>query len=109
MARKPTKRTEFVLFDVIYEDGSQRSNRRVPGEALAGLEGDDRRPHHHRAAGPRDRREVRPDPAAHQNHQPRRREASGKGMEAAHGLIAIDAARAAARAARCRNTVTRAF
>ncbi len=28
MARKPTKRTEFVLFDVIYEDGSQRSNRR---------------------------------------------------------------------------------
>ncbi len=40
MARKPTKRTEFVLFDVIYEDGSQRSNRRVPGEALSGLEGD---------------------------------------------------------------------
>jgi hypothetical protein len=41
MARKPTKRTEFVLFDVIYEDGSQRSNRRVPGEALGGLEGDE--------------------------------------------------------------------
>jgi hypothetical protein len=41
MARKPTKRTEFVLFDVIYEDGSQRSNRRVPGEALGGIEGDD--------------------------------------------------------------------
>ncbi len=40
MARKPTKRTEFVLFDVVYEDGSQRSNRRVPGEALGGLEGD---------------------------------------------------------------------
>jgi hypothetical protein len=40
MARKPTKRTEFVLFDVIYEDGSQRSNRRVPGEILGGLEGD---------------------------------------------------------------------
>jgi len=40
MARKPTKRTEFVLFDVIYEDGSQRSNRRVPGEALEGLEGE---------------------------------------------------------------------
>ena len=40
MARKPTKRTEFVLFDVIYEDGSQRSNRRVPGEALDGLEGE---------------------------------------------------------------------
>jgi hypothetical protein len=41
MASKPTKRTEFVLFDVIYEDGSQRSNRRVPGEALGGLDGDE--------------------------------------------------------------------
>jgi len=40
MARKPTSRTEFALFDVIYEDGSQRSNRRVPGELLGGLEGD---------------------------------------------------------------------
>ena len=41
MASKPTKRIEFVLFDVIYEDGSQRSNRRVPSEALGGLDGDD--------------------------------------------------------------------
>lgn len=41
MARKPTKRTEFVLFDVFYEDGSQRSNRRVPAEALGGLEKDE--------------------------------------------------------------------
>lgn len=40
MARKPTKRSEFVLFDVVYEDGSQRSNRRVPGEALEGIEGE---------------------------------------------------------------------
>jgi hypothetical protein len=40
MARKPTKRTEFVLFDVFYEDGTRRSNRRVPGEALTGLEGE---------------------------------------------------------------------
>jgi hypothetical protein len=40
MARKPTKRTEFVLFDVIYEDGTQRSNRRVPGDVLGGLDGD---------------------------------------------------------------------
>jgi len=40
MARKPTKRAEFVLFDVIYEDGSQRSNRRVPGDMLGGLDGD---------------------------------------------------------------------
>ena len=41
MARKPTKRTEFVLFDVVYEDGTQRSNRKVPGELLSGLDGDE--------------------------------------------------------------------
>jgi hypothetical protein len=41
MARKPTTRTEFVLFDVFYEDGTQRSNRRVPGEILGGLDGDE--------------------------------------------------------------------
>lgn len=41
MARKPTTRSAFVLFDVTYDDGSQRSNRRVPGELLEGLDGDD--------------------------------------------------------------------
>ncbi len=40
MARKPATRAEFALFDVIYEDGSQRSNRRVPSEILGGLDGD---------------------------------------------------------------------
>ena len=40
MARKPASRSEFVLFDVTYEDGSQRSNRRVPQELLGGLDGD---------------------------------------------------------------------
>lgn len=40
MAKKPTARNEFVLFDVIYEDGSQRSNRKVPAELLGGLDGD---------------------------------------------------------------------
>ena len=40
MARKPATRTEFALFDVFYEDGSQRSNRRVPSTALGGLDGD---------------------------------------------------------------------
>ena len=40
MARKPTTREGFVLFDVLYEDGSQRSNRRVPSEILGGLDGD---------------------------------------------------------------------
>jgi len=41
MAKKPTARAEFVLFDVIYEDGSQRSNRRVPADVLGGLDGDE--------------------------------------------------------------------
>jgi len=42
MARKPGTRAgaEFVLFDVFYEDGSQRSNRRVPSSVLGGGEGD---------------------------------------------------------------------
>ena len=40
MARKPATRAGFVLFDVLYEDGSQRSNRRVPTEILGGLDGD---------------------------------------------------------------------
>ena len=40
MARKPATRVEFTLFDLVYEDGSQRSNRRVPSEVLGGLDGD---------------------------------------------------------------------
>jgi hypothetical protein len=40
MAKKPTARSEFVMFDVVYEDGSQRSNRKVPAELLGGLDGD---------------------------------------------------------------------
>lgn len=40
MARKPASKSEFVLFDVVYDDGSQRSNRRVPREVLGGLDGD---------------------------------------------------------------------
>jgi hypothetical protein len=41
MAKKPTARQEFVLFDVIYEDGSQRSNRKVPADLLGGLDKDE--------------------------------------------------------------------
>jgi len=41
MAKKPTARTEFVLFNIVYEDGSQRSNRKVPSELLGGLDGDE--------------------------------------------------------------------
>jgi len=40
MARKPATRAEFTLFDVLYEDGSQRSNRRVPRGVLGGPDGD---------------------------------------------------------------------
>jgi hypothetical protein len=43
MARKPGTRAvgEFILFNVYYEDGTQRSNRRVPAEILGGLDGDE--------------------------------------------------------------------
>lgn len=41
MAKKPSPRTEFVSFDVVYEDGTQRSNRRVPADILGGLDGDE--------------------------------------------------------------------
>jgi hypothetical protein len=40
MPRKPGKNSEFVMFDVIYEDGTQRSNRKVPRELTGGLDGD---------------------------------------------------------------------
>lgn len=42
MARKkPNPKAEFVLFNVLYEDGSQTSNRKVPGDILGGLDGDE--------------------------------------------------------------------
>lgn len=40
MARKPTARVEYVSFDVVYEDGSQRSNRRVSADVLNELDKD---------------------------------------------------------------------
>lgn len=41
MARRKAKTdSEFVSLDVLYEDGSRRSSRRVPGSALGGLDGD---------------------------------------------------------------------
>ncbi|RYE32094.1 MAG: hypothetical protein EOP23_13595 [Hyphomicrobiales bacterium] len=33
--------TEFTMFDVVYEDGSRTSNRRVLTELLGGLDGDE--------------------------------------------------------------------
>jgi hypothetical protein len=41
MARKQQPRPNgFVLFDVVYEDGTQSSNRKVPTTLLGGLDGD---------------------------------------------------------------------
>jgi hypothetical protein len=40
MPRKPGLNSEFVMFDVVYEDGTQRSNRRVPRALIGGIEGD---------------------------------------------------------------------
>jgi len=40
MPRKPGLNSEFVMFDVVYEDGSQRSNRKVPRTLTGGLDGD---------------------------------------------------------------------
>ncbi len=43
MAKKPgtNPKGEFASFNVTYEEGSQRSNRRVPAELLGGLDGDE--------------------------------------------------------------------
>ena len=43
MAKKPgtNPKGEFAFFNVLYEDGSQRSNRRVPADILGGLDGDE--------------------------------------------------------------------
>jgi hypothetical protein len=43
MARKKSKPVEsgYALFDVLCEDGSRSSNRRVPRSLLGGLDGDE--------------------------------------------------------------------
>lgn len=38
MAKKPNPKPESILFNVTYEDGSQTSNRRVPGNLLKELD-----------------------------------------------------------------------
>jgi len=40
MPRKPGKNSEFVMFDVVYEDGTLRSNRKVPRALIGGYDGD---------------------------------------------------------------------
>jgi hypothetical protein len=39
--RKRPVDTGPVLFDVIYDDGTRTSNRKVPGNDLGGLDGDE--------------------------------------------------------------------
>jgi hypothetical protein len=41
MARKSGSKSEYVLFDVFYDDGTQRSNRRVPRDVLEGMDADE--------------------------------------------------------------------
>ena len=42
MARRSAVRRieEFILFDVLSEDGTRTSNRKVPGSELGGIDGD---------------------------------------------------------------------
>jgi hypothetical protein len=40
MPKKHGLKSEFVMFDVLYEDGTRCSNRKVPRRLLGGLDGD---------------------------------------------------------------------
>jgi hypothetical protein len=40
VAMKSRMSTSFVMFDVVYEDGTLSSNRKVPALSLGGLDGD---------------------------------------------------------------------
>ena len=42
MPRKPGQNSEFVTFDVVYEDGTRRSNCKVPRALTGGIDGDKR-------------------------------------------------------------------
>ena len=41
MAMKSRASTSFVMFDVVYEDGTRSSNRKVAASVLTGLDGDE--------------------------------------------------------------------
>jgi hypothetical protein len=41
MAMKSRALTSFVMFDVVYEDGTRSSNRKVSASVLAGFDGDE--------------------------------------------------------------------
>jgi hypothetical protein len=41
MRKKKTRDTEFVMFNVLYEDGTQSSNRKISALDVGGLDGDE--------------------------------------------------------------------
>jgi hypothetical protein len=41
MAMRSRAASSVVMFDVVYEDGTRSSNRKVPASLLAGLDGDE--------------------------------------------------------------------
>ncbi len=41
MAKKPNPKAETAFVNVLYKDGTQTSNRRVPGHLFAMLDGDE--------------------------------------------------------------------
>ena len=41
MPKKHGLKSEFVMFDVLYDDGTRCSNRKVPRALLGGLDGDE--------------------------------------------------------------------
>ncbi len=41
MAMKSRASTSFVMFDVVYQDGTRSSNRKVAATLLGGLDGDE--------------------------------------------------------------------
>ena len=40
VGRKKSVEAEYILFDIVYEDGSRSSNRKVPRTEVEGLDGD---------------------------------------------------------------------
>jgi hypothetical protein len=57
--RQQAQPSGFVLFDVLYEDGTRTSNRKVPATELGRLDGDAPARIFHRDSGSNDRRDVR--------------------------------------------------
>ena len=75
--KKPTARVEFVLFNVLYEDGTVTSNRKVSRRIAVRLGRGCPSTRLHRSARSRDPRALGSGACAHQIHQPRVLKAGG--------------------------------